>query len=112
VLAEQDLVLAGRVDGSIGMPNHALTVMPGGRLDGPVFARVVVVQGRLAGDITASELVEVLAEAHVEGDITSPRVYLDENASYRGRIDMRRADAAVRVAKYRHERKSGEPASS
>jgi cytoskeletal protein CcmA (bactofilin family) len=101
VFTDQDLVLEGNVTGSVSVPNHALTVVEGGRVAGHVFARVVSVHGTVSGGITASELVEVLAHACVDGDITAPRVYLDEDATYRGRIDMRRADAAVRVARYR-----------
>jgi cytoskeletal protein CcmA (bactofilin family) len=105
VFAEQDLVLAGKVDGSVDLPNHALTVAQGGRLDGPVFARIVSVSGTISGDVTASELVEILPGARVDGDITTPRIYLDEDAFYQGKIDMRRADAAVRVARYRLEQR-------
>jgi cytoskeletal protein CcmA (bactofilin family) len=105
VFAEQDLILAGRVDGSVDLPNHALTVVKGGRLQGPAFARIVSVAGTIVGDVTASELVEVLPGARIRGDITSPRIYLDEEAAFEGKIDMRRADAAVRVARYRLEQR-------
>jgi cytoskeletal protein CcmA (bactofilin family) len=104
VRAEQDLVLMGRVEGSIGVPNHALTIHDGALLRGPAFARIVTVSGTVVGDITASELVEILPGASVTGDVTAPRIYLDEEATLVGRIDMRRADAAVRVARYRLDR--------
>lgn len=110
VFAEQDVVLAGTIDGSLDLPNHALTVAAGGRLEGPAFARTVSVAGTIRGDVTASELVEILPGARVSGDITAPRVYLDEQARFQGKIDMRRADAAVRVARYRLEqRRTGAP---
>lgn len=108
--AEQDLLLHGHVVGSIDLPNHALTVQQTGRIDGNAFARIVTLAGAMVGDITASELVEVLAGASLQGDIVAPRVYLDEAATYRGRIDMRRTDAAVRVAHYRLQRKAGSDA--
>jgi cytoskeletal protein CcmA (bactofilin family) len=104
VRAEQDLVVLGRIEGSVGVPNHALTLDEGALLRGPAFARIVTVSGTVVGDITASELVEILPGASVTGDVAAPRVYLDENAALSGRIDMRRADAAVRVARYRLER--------
>jgi cytoskeletal protein CcmA (bactofilin family) len=113
VFAEQDVVLAGKIDGSLDRPTHALTVSPGGQLEGPAFARIVSVAGTIRGDVTASELVEILPGARVSGDITAPRVYLDEQARFQGKIDMRRADAAVSVARYRlDQRRTGatEPA--
>lgn len=105
--AEQDLVLHGHVTGGIDLPNHALTVQDTGRVDGNAFARIVTLAGTMVGDITAIELVEVLPGASLEGNIAAPRVYLDEGATFRGRIDMRRTDAAVSVARYRLQRKVG-----
>jgi len=105
--AEQDLVLSGHVAGSIDLPNHALTVQETGRLDGSAFARIVSLAGTMVGDVIASELVEVLPGASLEGNIAAPRVYLDEAATFRGRIDMRRTDAAISVARYRLQRKAG-----
>jgi cytoskeletal protein CcmA (bactofilin family) len=107
VYAEQDLVLHGHVAGSVDLPNHALTVQETGRLDGSAFARIVTLAGAMIGDVTAVELVEILPGASLEGNIAAPRVYLDEAATFRGRIDMRRTDAAVSVARYRLQRKVG-----
>jgi cytoskeletal protein CcmA (bactofilin family) len=106
--AEQDLVLHGEISGAVDLPDHALSVAGGARLEGPAFARIVSITGTVVGDITASELVEVLPGAIVEGDITAPRIHLDEEARFRGRIEMKRVDAAVRVARYRLERKAAD----
>jgi cytoskeletal protein CcmA (bactofilin family) len=103
--AEQDLVLHGQVAGGIDLPNHALTVQQTGRLEGNAFARIVTLSGTMVGDIIATELVEVLGGATLEGNIAAPRVYLDEGATFRGRIDMRRTDAAISVARYRLQRR-------
>jgi len=107
--AEQDLILHGHVNGAVDLPDHALSVAGGARLEGQTFARIVSIAGTVVGDITASELVEVLPGASVEGDITAPRIHLDEGATFRGRIEMKRVDAAVRVARYRLERKAADP---
>jgi cytoskeletal protein CcmA (bactofilin family) len=107
VWSEQDLILAGAIEGSIDLPDHALTIAPEGRLSGQAFAQVIIVSGRVAGDLTASERIEVLETGRVEGDLTAPKVAIDLGAFFRGRVEMKRADAAVRVAKYRMERKSG-----
>jgi len=106
--AEQDLILHGRIDGGVDLPNHALSVAQRARLEGPTFARIVSVSGTIVGDITASELVELLPGAVVEGNITAPRLYVDEAAWFRGRVEMKRVDAAVRVARYRLDRKAAE----
>lgn len=104
MLAREDLVVEGRVDGSLSAPGHAITIARGGVVRGHVFARVIFVEGSATGDLTATERVEVAAGARVEADITAPSVALVEGAWVVGRIDMARAEAAARVAQYRLQR--------
>jgi cytoskeletal protein CcmA (bactofilin family) len=101
VTCHEDLRVDGLVEGSIKLPAHHLVVGPTGHIRGDVFARFVTIAGQAYGTITASELVEIEAGANVEGDIVSPRVALIEGAYFKGRIDPKRSEAAVRVAQYR-----------
>jgi len=104
MLAREDLVVEGRLDGSLSAPDHAITIAPGAVVRGHVFAQVIVVEGSATGDLTATERVEVAAGARVEADITAPSVVVVEGAWVVGRIDMARAEAAARVAQYRLQR--------
>lgn len=104
IFAEQDLVIAGLVEGDVNLPNHAVTVDRSGRVTGSVFARIITILGRVAGDVTASERIEIHPEATVEADLTAPRVALHDGAFFRGKVEMKRAEAAVRVARYRLEK--------
>jgi cytoskeletal protein CcmA (bactofilin family) len=104
IFAEQDLVLAGGVDGDLNLPNHAVTIDRSGRVSGSVFARIIIILGRVTGEITASERIEIMPEATVEASLTAPRLALHEGAFYRGKVEMKRAEAAVRVARYRLEK--------
>lgn len=101
VTCHEDLRIDWRLEGSIRLPAHHLIVGPTGRIKADVFARFVTISGQASGTITASELVEIEAGASVEGDIVAPRVALVEGAYFKGRIDPKRSEAAVRVAQYR-----------
>lgn len=101
VFADQDLLLEGEIRGHVDLPDHALTVAPGARVTGAIFARAVTVAGHVTGEITARVRIQVLKDACVEGDITAPRLVVDEGAWLRGRVDTRRSEAAIRVAQYR-----------
>ena len=95
----EDLTIDGRVDGTIRLTENVLTIGPHARIKAGVFAKSVVVLGEVKGDITASESVSLQEHGSVEGDITAPRVAIDEGAHFSGSIDMKSAGAKSPVAK-------------
>jgi cytoskeletal protein CcmA (bactofilin family) len=101
VAAREDLLVEGAVSGSIDMPGFALTIAAGARVDARVLARDVTILGHFSGRITATEIVDVREGARVTGEIAAPRVALAEGAEIQARIDTKRVDAAVHVARYR-----------
>lgn len=103
--AGEDVMVDGDFDGGIEMPGHALTIAEAARVSGTVFARDVTVKGTLTGKTTATEIVDVRSSAAVKGDITAPTLIVEDGALVQGRVEMKRADAAVRVARYRMERR-------
>jgi cytoskeletal protein CcmA (bactofilin family) len=58
------------------------------RLEATVHARNVLVEGRLAGDISADERIELVATASVDGNLKAPKVIVAEGAKLRGSVDM------------------------
>ena len=104
IVSGEDVILDGRLTGSIDAPEHAVTVAAAGSVRGRVFARVVIIEGAVHGDVAATALIEVGRGARVEADLAAPAVSIEEGAFVVGRIDMRRAEAAARVARYRLDR--------
>jgi cytoskeletal protein CcmA (bactofilin family) len=60
-----------------------------GRVDATVHGRVVMVAGRVIGDITADEKIELEPTAEVDGDITAPRILIRDGATFRGKVNMK-----------------------
>jgi cytoskeletal protein CcmA (bactofilin family) len=106
ILTGEDVLLEGRLKGSLHAAEHTVTVGAAGSVNGRVFARVVVIEGAVQGEVTATGLIDIGQGARVEADLTAPSVAIAEGAFVVGKIDMRRADAAARVARYRIERAS------
>lgn len=104
VAAEEDLRIDGELSGSIDMPAHALTIGEGGRVDARIFARDITVLGTLSGRITATEIVDVRDGAALTGEVAAPSVLVADGAVVQGRVDTKRVDAAVHVARYRMSR--------
>lgn len=92
----EDLYLDGHVDGSIELNNHTLTVGPNGRIRANIIARQIVMHGRAEGNITASERVELKSTCVLSGDITSPRIVIEEGAFFKGSVDPGRVSGEQR----------------
>lgn len=101
VAASEDLLVEGSVSGTIDMPGCALTIAVGARVDARILARDVTILGHFSGRITATEIIDVRAGARVTGEIAAPRVALAEGAEIQARVETKRVDAAVHVARYR-----------
>lgn len=88
VSGDEDLLVQGEVDGSVSLGKHQVTVGDDGRVKASIAARLVIVEGRVEGDVTAEEQVILRASARVEGDIAAPRVVIEDGARFRGSVDM------------------------
>ena len=87
----EDLTIEGAVDGKIELRDNVLTIGPNARIKAQVFAKSVVVLGKVNGNLTASEKVDIREHGSVEGDIVAPRVAIADGAYFRGSIDMQRS---------------------
>lgn len=79
-----------RVDGKVeGGITEADSVVIGGTGDvqGDVFARSVVIGGKVIGNITASSI-EILTEAAIHGDIKTGALAISDGANFEGNCTM------------------------
>jgi cytoskeletal protein CcmA (bactofilin family) len=87
----EDLTIEGQIEGKIELKQNVLTIGPNARIKASVFAKTVVVQGEVHGNVTASERVEIRDSGSVDGDLSAPRVAISDGAHFRGSIDMQRS---------------------
>lgn len=90
----EDLTIEGQVDGKIELRQNILTIGPNGRIKAEIFAKAVVVQGEVVGNITATEKVDIRDAGSVDGDLAAPRIAIADGAHFRGSIDMKREGGA------------------
>lgn len=88
VTGDEDLLIQGRVDGSVHLQQNSVTVGPEGEVKADITGRMVTVEGRVVGNLKADEQVILRSSAVVQGDITAPRVVLEDGARFRGGVDM------------------------
>ena len=84
---EDDLIIEGRVEGEVTLKKH-LTVETTGVVVANVATQNITIKGEMNGNTSASNRVEITADAKVVGDIKAPRVVMAEGARFRGAVDM------------------------
>jgi cytoskeletal protein CcmA (bactofilin family) len=88
VTGDEDLVIQGRIEGTVTLKKHNVVIGPEGNVRANVHGRSVTVEGEVAGDLHGQEQVVLRKTAKVEGNIKAPRVTLEDGARFRGGIDM------------------------
>jgi cytoskeletal protein CcmA (bactofilin family) len=88
VTGDEDLFIQGRVEGTIDLKQHSVTVGSEGRVKANVKGRTVTIEGEVEGDVRGQEQVALRAASKVTGDIVAPRVVLEDGATFLGSIDM------------------------
>ncbi|MCH9683857.1 MAG: polymer-forming cytoskeletal protein [Deltaproteobacteria bacterium] len=84
---EEDLVVEGRVEGSIALAGH-LIVAESGVVEADVDVQSIEVHGEIRGDIVASQSITIDKGAHVAGNVRAPRVIIHDGAQFQGAVEM------------------------
>ena len=86
--AEEDLIIEGRIEGVIKHQKKNLTVGGQGRVKADIHAKIVVIEGKVEGDVRGDELVVLTRGASVVGNISTPRLSMEEGARFKGNMDI------------------------
>ena len=92
----EDLIIDGEVEGSIALRGQTLTVGPNGRVRANIEARTVVLHGRVDGDISASDRVDLRKSASLTGNISTARISIEDGAFFKGGIDIQKPEPAAK----------------
>ena len=93
LLGDEDVLVEGHVEGRVKI-SKAFRVGAHGVVLAEVAAATVTIAGRVVGNVSADERVELLPTGILEGNIQAPRIVIGEGARFTGRIDMSGGTAA------------------
>ena len=88
VKGSEDLIVDGRVEGTVSLSESRLTVGPNANVEADLSAKDVLILGQVQGNVIASGRVELRAGCVVEGDIRALRLAVEDNAVFRGKVDL------------------------
>jgi len=85
---EEDLIIEGRVNGTVQLHDNSLTIGSHGQLKADIYAHTIFVEGTVEGDLYGSERIAIKKTADIRGNVMSPRVSLEDGAKFKGSIEM------------------------
>jgi cytoskeletal protein CcmA (bactofilin family) len=88
VKGSEDLIVDGRVEGTVRLSESRLTIGPNANVAADLSAKDVLILGQVKGNVVASGRVELRAGCCVEGDIRALRLAVEDNAIFRGKVDL------------------------
>lgn len=91
----EDLIIDGRVEGTVSLSESRLTIGPNAHVSADLSAKDVLILGHVQGNVVASGRVELRAGCQMEGDIRALRLAVEDNAVFRGKVDLTQAVSKV-----------------
>jgi cytoskeletal protein CcmA (bactofilin family) len=92
ITGSESLFIDGKVEGSINLNGNRVTVGRNGQVAASITAREVVVLGKVRGNVTATDRVDIRAEGALTGDVAAARISIEDGAFFKGGIDIRKPD--------------------
>jgi cytoskeletal protein CcmA (bactofilin family) len=92
VTGSESLYIDGKVEGAINLPGNRVTVGRNGQVAANITAREIVVLGKVRGNMTASDRVDIRSEGSLTGDVAAQRISIEDGAFFKGGIDIRKPE--------------------
>lgn len=95
ISGSEAVLIEGKVEGSIALPDDRVTVGRNGRVSANITAHDIVVLGEVLGNCNAGDHLDIRCEGSLYGDVVVSRISVEEGAYLTGSIDIRREPAPV-----------------
>ena len=93
ITGSEDLVVAGRVEGSITLNGRVLTLAVGSHVVGEIKAGTVVLSGTIEGTVEAKERLDIKSTALVDGKLNTARLIVADGSQISAKVEMPNREA-------------------
>jgi cytoskeletal protein CcmA (bactofilin family) len=104
VRASADITIDARIEGRVVCDGLAVTLGPSAHVVGDVIARDITVSGHSDGQLVASDVIDVRAEAVVSGRLITSRLIINDGATVNAHVEPQHLEAALRVARFNRQK--------
>ena len=101
VRSNEHLIIEGRIEGRVMLPEHGLAIGKHGNVSSEIIARTITVLGTVRGRITGTDRVELLPTGKAEGRIVTGSLIIDEGAFFKGTVDPKLKETVLAVSRHR-----------
>jgi cytoskeletal protein CcmA (bactofilin family) len=108
VKGSEDLIVDGRVEGTVNLAESRLTIGPNANVAADLSAKDILILGKVQGNVVATGRVELRTGCNLEGDIRALRLAVEDNAVFRGKVDL--TQGAAKAADSADAQRSGSAA--
>lgn len=92
VSGSESIYIDGRIEGTVTFNDHRVTIGRHGVVNANITAREVVIMGKVNGNVTCSDRVDIRSEGSLVGDVTTQRVSVEDGALVKGAVEVRTAE--------------------
>jgi cytoskeletal protein CcmA (bactofilin family) len=92
ITGSESLFIDGRIEGNINFADHRVTVGRNGQVAANISAKEVVIMGKVNGNVTCTDRVDIRSEGSLTGDVTTHRISVEDGAILTGSVQVRAAD--------------------
>jgi cytoskeletal protein CcmA (bactofilin family) len=92
ISGSESLFIDGKVEGSVMLPGNRVTIGRNGQVSASITAREIVVLGKVRGNMSATDRVDIRAEGSLSGDVAAARISIEDGAFFKGGIDIRKPE--------------------
>jgi cytoskeletal protein CcmA (bactofilin family) len=95
VSGAESLYIDGRIEGTINVPEHRVTIGRHGSIEAAITAREVVIMGKVHGNVECTDRLDIRGEGSLTGDVVTERISVEDGAVMKGSIQVRAAQPKV-----------------
>jgi cytoskeletal protein CcmA (bactofilin family) len=85
---EEDLVIQGHVEGRVDLKQNSVTIGKSGCVRADIYGKLVTIEGEVEGNLFGQDQIIIRSTGNVRGNISAPRISIEDGARFKGSIDM------------------------
>ena len=98
LVGEEDLLIEGCIDGKVQLPKHNVTVGKTGHVNADIYGNTIIIEGDVEGNLFGADRLVLKKSCKVRGNITAPRVILEDGSNFKGSVDMNPGEESQKSA--------------
>lgn len=92
ISGSESLYVDGKIEGTINLNDNRVTIGRNGSVTANITAREVVIMGKVQGNVTCSDRLDIRSEGSLTGDVVTQRISVEDGAIMKGSIEVKAAD--------------------